>query len=364
MAPGVRISLSPPMFKSFEQNTGNTPVPEKKSGVTEVVGVPAETREKTLEIFADIFESVHDQGSEQKNALRKNWLKFEQEKTAEEIVLIEEICDKLQDFTKKYGAPPLNISPEHIVFIDKKKLNLITQIILYLDGVGAIFSPRNQTVAVFPQMAKGSKLRLAHLISHELMHFNSFQSFNLDSDQSPDTVNSEKLKVRRTGFVVRSKDNDEDVFYFNSLNEAVTEELTKRFDHEYFSIIPILEEDVKKRDDYVGGYENNHAFTDTQCLITHKRKWFLSTVETKSYAYRSERVKFNRLVNNIFNKNKDTYSSTEQVFDVFARAYFNGNLLEVARLIEKTFGKGSFSEIAEKDAVKASKIDRTVKESD
>ena len=36
----------------------------------------------------------------------------------------------------------------------------------------------------------------------------------------------------------------------------------------------------------------------------------------------------------------------EELFDEFARAHFTGNYLPLARIIEDTFGKGAFREIA------------------
>ena len=56
--------------------------------------------------------------------------------------------------------------------------------------------------------------------------------------------------------------------------------------------------------------------------------------------------RFNLLLEEICKKNPE-FSSTDQVFDIFAKAVMTGKLLKVARLIEKTFGMGSFREIGE-----------------
>jgi hypothetical protein len=56
---------------------------------------------------------------------------------------------------------------------------------------------------------------------------------------------------------------------------------------------------------------------------------------------------FNDIINKIQQKFPEQFSTQEQVFDVFASAYFSGRLLPVARLIEKTFGSGSFRKIGE-----------------
>ena len=44
------------------------------------------------------------------------------------------------------------------------------------------------------------------------------------------------------------------------------------------------------------------------------------------------------------------FDSTEDIFNLFAKATITGRLLPVARLINKSFGRGSFSEIGEMSA--------------
>ena len=71
-----------------------------------------------------------------------------------------------------------------------------------------------------------------------------------------------------------------------------------------------------------------------------------------SYPYHDERQQFNALVDELFERNKEDFESREQVFNLFAEATMTGKLLPIARLIEKTFGKGSFKMIGEKSADK------------
>lgn len=56
----------------------------------------------------------------------------------------------------------------------------------------------------------------------------------------------------------------------------------------------------------------------------------------------------NSLIDDLYNKNAGSFASREEVFNLFARAVMTGRLLSVARLLEKTYGKGSFRELGEK----------------
>ena len=68
------------------------------------------------------------------------------------------------------------------------------------------------------------------------------------------------------------------------------------------------------------------------------------------YSYFKERAALKKLIQTLYEKNEDEFESEEEVFNLFAKAAISGRLLPVARLIEKTFGKGSFRELGEETA--------------
>ena len=87
------------------------------------------------------------------------------------------------------------------------------------------------------------------------------------------------------------------------------------------------------------------SFWRTVLVEKSGEKKFESTVA--SYGYYKERVKLNKLIDDIYENNKEKFASREDIFIIFAKAALTGRLLEVAHLIDSTFGKGSFSTIAE-----------------
>jgi hypothetical protein len=50
-------------------------------------------------------------------------------------------------------------------------------------------------------------------------------------------------------------------------------------------------------------------------------------------------------VKETYERNPGHFTSTEEVFKVFAEAVLSGRLLELARLIDQTFGKGAFRKL-------------------
>ncbi|MBP6943105.1 MAG: hypothetical protein KBB55_03630 [Candidatus Buchananbacteria bacterium] len=60
-----------------------------------------------------------------------------------------------------------------------------------------------------------------------------------------------------------------------------------------------------------------------------------------------EREKLEEIISDVLNKLPDRFTDREAVFELFARAHCNGDLLPLAKVIEETYGKGSFRKIAE-----------------
>lgn len=117
---------------------------------------------------------------------------------------------------------------------------------------------------------------------------------------------------------------------------------------------PELEDEIKTRDEYIR-YVSERDNVNIE-LVRHTvagiKKDESGEYRFLTHSYHNERKKLNLLINNLFDKNKDDFETREQIFTLFANATINGNLLPIARLIEKTFGKGSFRALGEKSADK------------
>jgi hypothetical protein len=59
-------------------------------------------------------------------------------------------------------------------------------------------------------------------------------------------------------------------------------------------------------------------------------------------AYVKETQKLNNLVDELYEKNSDQFTSREDVFNLFIQAVITGNVLPVGRIIEKSLVKAAF----------------------
>lgn len=70
-------------------------------------------------------------------------------------------------------------------------------------------------------------------------------------------------------------------------------------------------------------------------------------------SYGTQRKIFNTLVDKLYDRNKEQFNDREEVFDIFAKSVFTGDIVgekSWGRLVDKTFGNGTLKELAEKDA--------------
>ena len=62
----------------------------------------------------------------------------------------------------------------------------------------------------------------------------------------------------------------------------------------------------------------------------------------ETFAYRPHRMVLNYVCDEIKKEFPDQYTDSGAVFKEFLKANFTGQLMTIARLVEKTFGEGSF----------------------
>jgi hypothetical protein len=310
---------------------------KRESGVTRVVEVKPDAEKAILDFLGRLFSS------------KNNKFPLEKEKPKELNEIISQISRYLKDFSARYGAIPLDIPPENVHILDETKMapEQKEKISREFKNVTALFSFEDQHIFFLriPSWAS-SPLGFATLVCHEMLHNISFQSAKLEPDEDNglkglrvienrenENARSFFILPRRMGFRVFDAKNG--TIYFNYLDESIISDLVSRFDREYFSKIPLISEgeEYKNRKDGQNADETS---------ITER-------------IYAQERRKLNNLIEGLLEENKDRFSSREEVFEMFARAVMTGRLLPIARLIEKTFGKGSFRELGENSGINPGK---------
>ena len=298
------------------------PKNERDSAVSRIVGLTEEQEASAHTEAADIFE---DQSSKTVKIGERifNVEDLERKKTPEEKELIAIILSKMPEFVAGYGGRAVKLSEDHIHFLDINKLDdeIRERIPKFGEAIpgyeppkfGApseeiepdIYSEDQQFVSLF---SSGGDLQTVLSMVHEIIHFNSFHSYEKDDSEEGGTVRSRRFGLSTISY----KKPGYKTIYFDDMNEAITTELAIRFVKKYFDESLQLSE---------------------QSLN--------SAVE---YSYPKARDILDASIEDL---SQDNPLSKEDVFSIFARAAMSGNLIELYRLAKKTYGAEVFSRIRE-----------------
>lgn len=245
----------------------------------------------------------------------------------------------------------MDIPPRNIHLVDRNKLTDAERDFLKTKGEAGAFSPYRQHIRII-RSPNESLLDFALTLVHEMIHANSFQSWQKTDDFKGPTINvSEtetgevtRLRPRRQGIGARKR---EDINLFERLDEAVISELTIRFDQEFFPQFDGIKKEITLRGEVfasVSSIEQRRKIKKIEKVSEEKGK---SRFDLISYSYFKEREILRKIIREIFQKNSDQFSSEDEVFNLFVQSSMVGRLLPLARVYEKTFGPGSFKKIGQ-----------------
>lgn len=317
---------------------------KKESGVNRVVGVDSELEKSLLNLFKGKFKSTE-----------RNLIEREHSPELDELIM--EINSKMGEFLKEYGGNATEVPPRNIHLIDVSKLTLAQAQSLKekFPKSSAFYLPFNQHIG--STLDESDKLRLAQALVHEMLHLNAFLSFQKTEGndyvkKSTDEREVFSLKQRRVGFRIFLSN---DVVYFKDIDEAIIQELTIRFDWKYFGYFSELEEDFVERQGALEAESRRtgESFEDLKralAAVREEKRTDGHRFTARTPGYDEERERLYKLIDDLYQKNQTAFASKEEVFNLFAKATLTGRLLPIARLIEKTYGKGSFRKLGEETA--------------
>ncbi|OGG65804.1 hypothetical protein A3I99_03185 [Candidatus Kaiserbacteria bacterium RIFCSPLOWO2_02_FULL_45_11b] len=314
------------------------PSSKPRSNVERVVGGTAEQQEY---IMSDHLSDVEKYSNH----------KFvnEREKTAEELQMISVAENNVNDLRAKYGLSPVPLPPEkvHIIYGDELTLGNATT-----RNAGG-FEAMNQVIITTDAEEIGrSGIGRFDVIQHESLHAAQYQSL-----QSSGAISTSY----RVGVNVTSRKPDSEsgnfLQYLNPLNEAITEENSRRLvlntsadEPEIGHIIAKRNEEFKEFKDFC---ENtpNHGYPEALLagdVLQSKINPETGRPSVKPFAYYYERQTMWKLFDKIYEKNpaafpdKTPTEAREEIFDMVTKASFDGNIMPFGRLVNNSFGNGTF----------------------
>ncbi len=340
------------------------------------------TEEKLGEIMLGVKEIFDNQDLEE-------FKKGSVELTQEQKLLIERADILVNEELAEYGIKGMKVPPENIHVINLEAFQSLAEKrrLPSIDKFEAVASVPDQGIAIKDQPRSNYEFFLIN--AHEVGHLKSFISGNV-----PKEIDSEELiSFRRQGWSMENRKSSDDTAAFHKVDEAIIEMIAQRVVRGRAKDVLGPEFEVSEKLRLKVGRHIRESLNDKNRLIpndvreflkglmdffnndvmflndasdiwdaylkaddTTKREILADAAEAYGdpgkdnldfFHYVDERRFFNKLLDRLYEKNKDSFSSRDEIFALFVKGGFGGNIMPVARLVEKTFGKGSFRRLGE-----------------
>ncbi len=291
-----------------------------------------ETKESVKRLILERFGEKHlEQLSEED---REKLESSELKKEPYEKLVIERANKITNELLRDAGQSPFEIPERNIHDIPNRLFEKLED-----DGdTRAVTYSDQQSIFINSDKIRNPIDRSATIL-HEMTHLKSFLSLEVHEDD---------LFIHRAGLkVAPTRKKREDLGYYNSftgLNEAVVTEMEKTYLTQLLEFNKFIrnekewessEEALKTKGDIAK--EKNMDPEEIICLTKIEGGY-----EYKIFPYPAQRKVLHHTVNKIFEDNRKKFKSENEVMKLFFNAHFNGQLIEIGRLIEKSFGEGSF----------------------
>lgn len=180
-----------------------------------------------------------------------------------------------------------------------------------------------------------SNSEIADKVFHELMHLGSFYRMRYGEENPHPGMGN--YYPERTGMKILYSDGS--TKFFGGIDEALTQTLSIRY------LQSQRNNPLYKNDFEIGEREFGDKLKNG--ILTYRENEAGKKVPVMSHAYKDEIEATSAYIQDVYAANKDRFKDVGDVWEAFFQAKFTGRLLQLARLIERTGGKGEFRRLGE-----------------
>ena len=283
------------------------------------------------------------------------------EKSEHELAMIDYSNIELQKIRAKFGLDAYTVTHNQVEVYGGSQLGSATNGNAILGHADML---RQRTLLVKDENQTEDE-RMA-LIMHELVHAHAYGAVEVWKD----VRGARHVAVARRGLCVRNRKQNStssDTSYLNTLNEAVTEELSNRIlydipvDHPEFGEMitrrkKIIQDISKDQPRYFDRYRRPHWIPAFREEVENNQK----SLRAKT-AYTDEKCLMYFMFKKIYEHDPSRFKgggqeeADEEMFSILTKAAFTGNILPFGRLFSETFGNGKFREFGHLQTVEEQK---------
>jgi hypothetical protein len=297
---------------------------------------PEKKEEAKKELEKAFFRHFESLSPEEQKLLRK----FEYPKSETELALIDFANKETSKLMQEAGLKPYEVPTENLHIVPNELFKRMK-----IDEMAAVTLYTQQGVIFDAQYVRDNPVTFGVVALHEMLHLKAYFSMEVDEESG---------KVMKTPYrggvtvwaLQRYAHHGKYHEHFNGLHEAIVSETEKR-------LIPKLFEQpvLTKEKEWLDSQEAKNIKEE----VAKKEEiplddifWVNKKVDEKGnydyrcIGYRQQRDVLNYVCAEIQKQFPEKFQSPNDVYKLFLNAHFTGRLLEIGRLVEKTFGKESF----------------------
>jgi len=310
---------------------------EKIPGLRIIGNASSEDKENAkAELIARLYKNNESFSDKDKEILSK----FEIIKTNEEIQIIDLISHEIDKTKEEMGLESFRIPSDNYHILDQEFYEE-----RFGDETCGNASFKYQSIAIAEDDARKNLLFFASIALHESLHLHGHRTLEVNNYEDGEI----ELTNYREGISIlatQKKRNDgEFTYHFNGLHEAIVSEQQKIIfnkikNNSVFSgdIGKLFSEQPRDYQDLV---INSNPNFDVRDIISIDRE----RGEFESVPYEGPRYVLNFVCEQILKEFPERFSNKEEVFQLFLKSHFTGQLLDIARVVEGTFSEGSFRKL-------------------
>lgn len=257
--------------------------------------------------------------------------RLEYPKSPIEVALIRFVNEETNRLIDELGLKPYDVPEVNFHIIPKETYSEIAG----SNSTGlCIF--KKQVLLFNASKCRGNNVFFGSVAFHECLHLKGHTALEISENET---------SLHREGVTVHSpqiKDLSRDYHnHFHGLHEAIVAEQEKRSSSRMMDT-PELESE-KTRMSSKESLLLKESIAKKLNIPTEDVLWVGdSEKEYETFGYEKQREVLSYVCKEISTQLPEEYPTPDDVFKEFLRAHFTGRLLPIARLIEGTFGKGSF----------------------
>lgn len=317
-----------------------------------VGGASEKNKEETKQNLTNLLFKHRDNLNEED---QEEFKKCEYPKSEKELALINFANEEINKIFRMFKLSVYNTPQENLHLIPSDFFRKIEGNNM---GCDASTYPMKQGVVFNAERFRANPVYFGTVAQHELLHLMSYFAVEMNNVLKKDGEDEERRSILRSGVSAsasqKMRTEGKMHEHFRGLNEAIVSSEQKKSFPALLNLAVLKEEkewlmslDAKEIKNKI---VEEQGISEDEIISVDKNGGY------EKFPYLWQRKVLNYVISEIKDELHGEYKNEEEVFNEFLKAHFTGRLLELAKIVEWTFGANSFRILGDMNDEKESAV--------